>query len=387
MSEDAGEYTASHLGTLIAEPYLLPDELIVAIVHGITDDYYFYCECHSAEVVYTTRDRLLCMGCGAMHLALSAPVLITPKRLFKADDWFRYFGHGGELSYEDVDLAVVDFRDIEDAEAIWMTDRWETARHHFVFFARSSPEEIEEAIRGTEADPSIFLEAGWKAVELLPPPAEQLAEDSVDVGLVENSAHAVRDGIVCFLASQTDPSRLVNAIPHLFRAIELLLKAKLDRLDPGELSGHPNNPTVMDKLALRGVLITDSERNAIDRLRRLRNQLQHGAAKFNYRKGRAIARDAIIFIDRFALQEVDCWLGDVVSPNDRLNLFEIKELRDNARIVSAGRVEDAKCIRSAEITVCSICSEHAVVREYPNSGAICHYCGHPPSPPDGSVGA
>lgn len=383
MGEDADAYTTSHLGTLISEPYLFPDELIVAIVHGVADDYYFYCECHSAEVVYTTRDRLVCMGCGAMHLALRAPVHVTPKRLLTSDDWFRYFGNDAELRYEDVDVAFVDFRDIEYAEAIWTSDRWLAAKHRFIFFARSTPEEIEAAIRGTEADPSMFLESGWKVVELTPPPAEQLAEDSLDVDLVDNSGHAVRDGIVCFLESQTNPPRLINAIPHLFRAIELLLKSKLDRLDPDALSDHPNNPIVMDRLAVRGILITDSERSAINRLRRLRNQLQHGAAKFNYRAGLAIARDAIIFIDRFGLQEVDCWLGDVVSPPHRLKLLEIRELSESARRVVAGRIEAANRIQSTEITTCSTCSEHTVVRKYPNTGAICYYCGQPPSYRDG----
>lgn len=382
MSEDAGTYTDSHFEAVIVEPYLLPGELIAALVHGITDDYYLYCECHSAEVVYTTMHRLVCMGCGAMHLALRAPLSVAPKRLFTADEWFQYFDHQGDLRYEEIEVAIVDFNEVENAETIWITDRWESAKHRFVFFARSSPEEIEAAVRGTEADPSVFLEAGWDAMELQPPPAEQLADDSVDVDLIENSAHAARDGVVCFLRAQTSPSQLVNAIPHLFRAIELLLKAKLEMLDTRALADHPNNPAVLTRLAARGVAITAAERSGIDRLRRLRNRLQHGTAKFNYRTGLSVARQAIVFIDRFALQEVDCWLGDVVAPGDHLKLFELKELAINARTLVEGRIEDARRIRTAEITACATCGEQAMVRKHPNSGAVCYYCGHPPPVPE-----
>ena len=387
MIEDAGGYTTSNLSTLITEPYLLPGELIAALVHGVADDYYLYCECHSAEVVYTSHHRLVCMGCGAMHLALRAPVAVAPKRLLTADEWFQYFDQQGELCYEEVDVAIVDFRDVENAEAIWVTDRWESAKHRFAFFARSSPEEIEAAVRGTEADPSIFLEAGWDAMELQPPPAEQLAEDSVDVDLIENCAHAARDGVACFLGAQTNPSHLVNAVPHLFRAIELLLKAKLEKLDAHALADHPNNPTVMNRLAALGIVITAPERGDIDRLRRLRNRLQHGAAKFNYRTGLAIARNAIVFIDRFALQEVECWLGDVVAPSDRLKLFQIKDLAANARALVASRVEYAKTLRNAEISTCSICYENAMVRKHANSGAVCYYCGYPPPLPKDAIEA
>jgi hypothetical protein len=267
---------------------------------------------------------------------------------------------------------------VETAETIWTTEQWENSKHRFIFFARSSTEEIEDAVRGTEADPSIFLEAGWDLVGLQPPVAEQLAENSVEVDLVENSAHAARDGVVCFLRAETDPSQLVNAIPHLFRAIELLLKAKLQTLDEGALADHPNNPAVLNRLAGRGAVITASERRNIDSLRRLRNQLQHGAAKFNYRTGLAIARQALVFIDRFALHEMGCWLGDVVDPGDRIRLFRIKELGMNARALALGRVEDVRHRDSVEVSKCGVCEEHTLVRERPNSGAVCYYCGHPP---------
>jgi hypothetical protein len=134
MGEEPGSYSASSLSTVVSEPYLLPGELIVAVVHGIADDYYFYCECHGADIVYTSRHRLVCMGCGGMHLALRTPLTFTAKRLFTAADWFQHFDDDGELRCEEVNLSTIDFQEFENAETIWTTDRWEAASHRFIFF-------------------------------------------------------------------------------------------------------------------------------------------------------------------------------------------------------------------------------------------------------------
>lgn len=377
MVEDGASYTGSSLSVVIDEPYLWPGELVAALVHGIADEYFLYCECHSADIVYTTSHRLICMGCGNMHLAIEPIAGFAATRVLSLSDWFRYFDADGELRCEEVGLATIDFREFENVDPIWSTDQWDSSKHRFLFFARSSPEVIEEAIRGTEADASIFLEAGWEPIELPPPPAEQLAPDSVDISLLENSAHAIQSGIACFLESLNRPDRLINAIPDLFRGVELLLKEKLKRLDPNALSDNPNNPTVLNILSQHGVTIDAIERNCIDRLRRLRNKLQHGTATFNYREALSTSRSCIVFINRFALEEVDCWLGDIVSPDTRLKLFRVCDLTASAREVAFSRLNSVRAVRTAEITDCPFCEERAVVRIHPNSGAACYYCGQP----------
>lgn len=253
MAEDEREYTWSHVMTRVIEAYLSPEERIAAIIHGEKDCYYFYCPCHQAEVVYTTRHRLVCMGCGATHSVLRYPLPGHPKLLLTADEWIGFFDEKGSRRDEEIGISVGDFRDVENAETIWTTNQWDEAKHRFVFFARSSPEEIAEATRGTEADPSVFLEAGWTSVETSAPPAHQVADSSVDVDLIENAAHSLRDGVTSFLAARNNSERLVNAIPQLFRAVELLLKAKLRDLDARKLADHPNTPTVLTHLVARGV--------------------------------------------------------------------------------------------------------------------------------------
>lgn len=59
MGDEGDRFTWSHIMTQVVGPYLESDELIAGLVHGGLDNYPFYCPCHSATVVYTTRQRLI----------------------------------------------------------------------------------------------------------------------------------------------------------------------------------------------------------------------------------------------------------------------------------------------------------------------------------------
>lgn len=377
MAEE-GDYTYSHVQTRILDPYLLPGEFIVAIVHGRKDDYCFYCPCHCAEVVYTTRQRLVCMGCGAVHIVLAEPLLIEPQRLLTADEWTELFGDDGGRQDEELTLSVVDFQDIENVPTIWITDQWEDAKRRFVFFARSSPEVIEEAIRGTEMDPSIFLEAGFKPVDLSPPPAHQVLDDSVDVDLTGNAEHSLREGVASYLRSRKRPELLVSAIPQLFKAVELLLKARLQDLDSRALQDRPNNPEVLRRLIALGVPISSHETETVNKLRNLRNKLQHGSAKINHRTGLSLCRNTIVFLDRFAFAELKLWTGSVIPVGDWQRLLALPEVANTAQIVTDEALSRVRENPDATISRCTRCNQYALVRQHPKTGAQCIYCGHVP---------
>lgn len=378
MADNAGPFTWSHLVVSIGEAYLRAHERIVGLVHGHEDHHYLYCPCHNATVVYTTRHRVLCMSCGVTHAVLREPLAVVPRQLLTAEDWVALFDHGGQRRDEDVDLATVDFRAIERAELIWTTSHWNDAAHEFLFFARSSAEEIEEAIRGTEADPSILIEAGWTQVDLEPPPALQLMPNGVDVDLIENAEHAFRDGVADFLSAYVKTERLVSAVPDLFRAIELLLKARLELMDPGALADRPNNPTVLDRLQRGGVAFAPGDVDTITNLRRLRNDLQHGAAAFNHRKALGLCRRAVVFIDVFVLNELGCWIGDAIRGDEWRKLLAIPEIEATADGVVARRMAANDGGPDAEITTCPQCGRDTMVRPYPSTGACCAYCDYIP---------
>jgi uncharacterized protein YutE (UPF0331/DUF86 family) len=378
MVEDPRDYTQTHIMTRVRQPYLYADERISALVHGGKDNCYFYCTCHYADVVYTTRHRLVCMMCGAMHAVLRKQLSMKPKRLLSAEDWADLFDDAGARREEEIDLTLVDFQDLESAEKIWTTEQWEDAKHRFVFFARSSPEVIEAAIRGTDADPSIFLEAGWTEVPLPPPPAHQISDDSVDVDLLENAAHSLREGVTSYLAARYTSIRLVNALPQMFRAVELLLKARLQQLDSKGLTDNPNNPTVLNRLQANGVVISKDEIDALTRLRRFRNKLQHGTATLNQRAGLSICRKTIIFLNRFTYEELEIWLGDAIPPDDWYALLSIPEISATSDTIVKSRLESVNQQSDASVDACPRCGCDALVRPHKNTGASCFYCGHVP---------
>lgn len=376
MADEGDTFTWSNLSTCIVGPYLRPGELIAAVLDGEQDNSYFTCTCHYSTVVYTTRHRLVCMSCGATHVVLLEPLDLTPRQLLTGEEWSDFFDANGRRHHEELDLATVDFREIENAPTIWTTNQWEEASHDFVLFARASPEEIAEAIRGTEADPSSLIEAGWVQVREPPPPAGQLRRNSIEVNLGKNAEHAFTEGVAEFLAAYVQPERLVHAIPHLFRAVELLVKARLEEIDPHGLDDRPNNPTILNRLRVGGVTLTAAEVDTVTRLRHLRNDLQHGSASFNHRAALALCRRAIIFVDRFVDEELGMWTADAIRGSDWQALLDIPEIAARAtRIVDSG-LEPYHNDSNASITACPRCQRNTMLRPHPATGASCAYCGH-----------
>ena len=139
MADEDDTFTWSSIMTCVVGPYLAPGELIAAVLHGELDNSYFTCTCHHSTVVYTTRHRFVCMSCGTTHVVLREPLALTPRQLLTGEEWDDFFGEKGSRHHEEVDLATVDFRDIENAATIWTTNQWDEASHQFIFFARSSP--------------------------------------------------------------------------------------------------------------------------------------------------------------------------------------------------------------------------------------------------------
>jgi hypothetical protein len=193
---------------------------------------------------------------------------------------------------------------------------------------------------------------------------------------LDNALHSLREAVPSFLSARKNTDRLVSAIPQLFRAVELLLKARLQNLDVHALDDRPNNPTVLKRLAAKGVTIRKDESETINRLRRLRNDLQHGTAKFNHRTGLALSRRAIVFLDRFSRVELRLWMGDAIPPDNWGQLLEINEVASTARAVVATRLEEARKDPEATISSCGRCGEAAMVRPHQRTGASCLLCGH-----------
>jgi hypothetical protein len=336
MADDEGPFTCSNVSTMIADPYLTPGELIAGVVHGSRERCPFTCPCHYAHVVYTTRHRLVCMSCGATHLVLREPVLTDFQQAIAPEEWDELFGAEGSRHHEPLDLAIIDVQDIESAAPFaWSTNQWDEALKEYVLCARATSEEFKRAVRGTERDASILLEDGWLPVEEPPDPAFQIMDDSVDVGMMDSAGHALTAGASAYLAAYIHPERLIDAVKDLFQSIELLLKVRLEASNPLGLRDQPNNPKVLTRLAAIGVTLSLDEADTVAQLRRLRNDLQHNSARFNHRRALGLCRSALIAIDRFVIDELNAWAGDVIHADDWHQLLGIEEI--HARAVRSPR--------------------------------------------------
>lgn len=336
MAEDAEEYTVSHIVTRLSEQYLDPRERISAVLDGVSDNHRFYCICHYPDIVHTTFNRLVCMSCGALHAVFERPIDTSTGTLLTAAEWSNLFDESGSGYDDEVPLAILDFQVIENEPLIWTTNQWEESKQDFILFARSSPKEIEEAVRGTELDPSIssiLLEAGWKPDPMPIPPAFQIADNSIDMDFLESAAYTLRDGVAAYVASHRNPEKLIDALKNLHAGVELLLKARLEVLGTEQSSKRLNMLGVLKLLAEHGVHISQQELQSVERLRVLRNNIQHSQARFNYRTGVSTCRKAIVFIDRFVEQELGLWVGDVIREDDWAHVLQIPEVAESARRV------------------------------------------------------
>jgi hypothetical protein len=378
MGEEPDAYSQSRIHASIPEPYLDNGEEIVGLLHGGKDRRCFECPCHYASVVYTTKRRLVCMSCGATHAVLEEPLLDEVVGALTADEWSELFDDDGSQRDAEVELAIVGFQDVEHRQFIWSTSQWQESASDFVLFARSGADEIGAAIRGTEIDPSALEEAGWKPMETSPPPAFHLVDGLVDVDLMQNAEHAFVAGVGAYLASFSRPRQLLSAIPDLFRAIELILKARLEEVDSGALLSQPNNPKVLALLEKEGVEITTSQTGAIVSLRRLRNNLQHSGARFNHREGLRACRGGIVFMDQFLRSEFRIWIGDALPPESRQGLLDLPEIAETGRRVVAQRLVAIRKGTKATIEPCPRCGEASLVQLDSSTGASCMYCLHVP---------
>ena len=378
-AEDPLAYDQFCMAVLVPGGYLVQGERILAIAHAERDGRHLYCPstCHHAEIVYTSRHRLVCMRCGRLHCVLAQPLpRHFPVRL-TAEQWWDMFDSSGELADDSPPLDLVDYREIAAVQPIWQTDAWLQATQDLDLYANGSPEEIgryERDLVGAEA----FLEAGWVQSRQVPPPAAQANEAGFGVTLTENAARAVDLGASAYSRSQTDPSELREAVLNLSQAVELVLKIRLKEADPRALRDNPNNPTVVGRLQRANVKLDRHELDAIAELRHIRNQLQHAEATFSYRRTRTLLRTVITFLDRFTINEVNSWIGDAINPEVWPQLLALPAIQHNAELLAAARVAQVRANSDYAVTDCPQCGRQTLVRARAG-GAECLYCRHRPT--------
>lgn len=102
------------------------------------------------------------MNCGCLHLILPGPLDVPPGPLLSCTDWVELFDRGGRRRHEEVDLAIVDYGQIANVDAIWKTDRWEQASREFDLFSRTARDELDATLGGSIREGSLPPETGFE---------------------------------------------------------------------------------------------------------------------------------------------------------------------------------------------------------------------------------
>lgn len=377
LSEENGKFSIGWILIDSNEMYLDEEERILALLHGEKDGRPFYCTCHSAQVVYTSRRRFVCMMCGMLHCVLEDDLGYDFENTLTAEEWFEYFSDDGTKYETEIDLEVIDFQDIEHLPKIWMTSQYEEAADELIFFTRSSKELLDEYYR-TSLNAEVLIETGWSLMPQPPDPVFQFARFRYDVDKITNAMSSLETGILAYDKSRTELSQIKLATLLVFHSIELLLKTRLEQADPSTLSENLNNPTTIKLLKKQGILISIEERKAIDALRKLRNSFQHDDVSYNYRFTLSLLHEAMVFIDRFASEELGIWVGEEISEQAWQILLKFEPIRINAEKIAGEIIKRATNKSDYKIMFCPRCKRETLVSLF-NRGSLCIFCRHRPT--------
>lgn len=377
VSEELNDYSYDWALIDTHKPYLEPSERILALLHGVKDHRPFYCACHFAEVVYTSKHRFVCMSCGSLHLVLKNHLKKSYKQSLTESDWLDYFDSEGSKNTDGIELDLIDFLEIENEAKIWTTDFYDESAGEFIFWTRATEEEIEHYKRthGTAED---LIQAGWELDPMPPEPAYQIMVSTFSVDKFTNALTSLDEGVIAFQKSKKQIEFIKQGVLQLFHTIELILKAKLEKLNSNALKSKPDNPTIIKLLQKHGVSFSADEPQTIKELRQLRNAFQHAEAKFNYRSALKLMRNSIIFIDRFCVQELKIWIAEHISESAWQSILSIPDIQNNAVKISNEIIENVKTRDDCEISLCLRCETNTVVSHF-NKPGICIYCRHIPT--------
>ena len=312
------------------------------------------------------------MSCGNLHCVLKEPLNRKFKQSLTEHEWFDYFDDNGSKREEEIGLELIDFSEIEDAPKIWGTYYYEVAVNEFVFFTRSSKEELENYFRHT-ASAEDFIQAGWSHVPESPSVVYQLADTAFDLDKLSNAFSSLTEGILSYKKARTEVEFIKHGVLQLFHTVELILKAKLDGVDSKALSAKPDNPAVLRLLQKHGVSFREDELQTIKELRKLRNLFQHAEAEFSYRSALKLMRNSIIFIDRFCLEELNLWIAERIDETAWRSVMSIPEIERNAARITREVIATVKTWSDHEVSECPSCKTETVVSKL-NRAGICLSC-------------
>ena len=206
----------------------------------------------------------------------------------------------------------------------------------------------------------------------------------VQFGLLANARDSLRHAVELLALKDigSDHARLKHAITNAAHSIELLLKARLQQVNPAfvweNVDKYPNLEartvtvdTAMSRLKnIGGVAFSENDHMVLRSLRTTRNAIEHYEWSTTEKEAKVIIGNALSFAFSFASEQLGTDLTADFKQDDTWRLL-IDELYDFVRVHGA-RLEARLREKGEYPSCCDACGELTV----PTRGGSCELCGH-----------
>ena len=212
---------------------------------------------------------------------------------------------------------------------------------------------------------------------------QNLGEDSIKLGLLENSHAFLRPAVADALAAQTDTRKWQFAVLHLVQSLELAVKAKLHKVHPvfifEDIDKRKNTISLTGALRrlqcpeVAGVPLPNRDLADIERVVELRNQITHSQFELKVRYAEAKFFEVFAMVARFQAQHLDMEIDQILSTGQMEGLMSIKQALSSIGAQALARIAQEK--RATDLVwSCPVCGfESFVIEDGINA---CYTCRH-----------
>lgn len=210
--------------------------------------------------------------------------------------------------------------------------------------------------------------------------------------LEANAEDSLAHGVEHFLEAQEsgDPSHLKYTILHIFHATELYLKARLAKAHPSLIfqkpeDAHKEDPKTVDfetligRLAIASVALEDQNKEDLNKLRRVRNRIEHHKISISLESAQDYAGRAMRFLETFLEDELSIRLKNNLKPDTYKALQEaVSSYEERLERARESAEEDAPFGDEGSdwaLIECYECGEETISPTPEEDGKCrCHFC-------------
>lgn len=212
-----------------------------------------------------------------------------------------------------------------------------------------------------------------------------------ELDLLENGLDFVGSGIEIYFSRKTPKPRAYKyAILHVFAGVLLLLKERLARIRPSLVfvceakAGTPGAKTTdyhetFDRLKKHGITIDPKKREILDKIRILRNSIEHYHVDLSLAECREVIGEMVSFIHGFCINELNIFIEERLPRKVLEHFYELEGVSDNMnefleKDATAEAEADERYFREFEDCYAAMSSEELLQHAGGVRIAVCPRC-------------